>query len=358
MGKKETVLEAPGLDAAFEKELAELGLAGFFRQVIDREDMNVTVTSTGLPRLNKLLHAKLLGLVNGRRVEIFSKEPEVGKTSIALQIGAFWQSLGKRVAIVDIEDTITEDYLVELGYILHPDVKERESDEIQIYPPYLAKGFNEETGEVLSAEEIADRVGAISRVVDLVIIDSIAALAKRADLEKETGESTMGGIGKILYEHCRKNTHVRATSIWINQALPQIGVFSPAGIKYKTSGGNAIPFFASIRLELRLVEKLKGKDEDIYGVVIDVFSAKNKVSPPYKHVKLTYINGDGFSPAFDLFQAALEAKVIEKKGSWLVFKEQRYQGELNFYNLIKKDQAMLDELQLALDAANEKAAKE
>lgn len=243
----------------FEKELAEAGLAGFFRRVIDREDMNVECLSIGLPRLDKILHSSKMGLARGRRVEVYSKEPEVGKTSIALQFGVEWQKQKQKVAIVDIEDTITEDYLVELGYILDPNPK------TGMFPPYLAKGFDEETGEVLSAEEIADKVGSISRIVDLVIVDSIGALAKRADLEKETGDSTMGGIGKILFEHCRKNTHVRATSVWINQALPQIGVFSPAGIKYKTSGGNAIPFFASIRLELRLVEKLKRSgDRDLW----------------------------------------------------------------------------------------------
>lgn len=346
MAKK--VLEAPGLDAEFEAELAEAGLAGFFKKVLDREDMGVEVLSTGLPRFDKLLHAKKLGMPKARRVEVYSKDPEVGKTSIALQIGAHWQSLGQKVAIVDIEDTITEEYLLEMGYVLNPESKERESDEIQIYPPYLAKGFDEETGEVLSAEEIADKIGAISRIVDLVIIDSIAALAKRADLEKSADESTMGGIGKVLYEHCRKNTHVRATSIWINQALPQIGVFSPAGIKYKTSGGNAIPFFASIRLELRLVEKLKGKDDDIYGVVIDVFTAKNKVSPPYKHVKLTYLNGEGFSPTWDLFEAAMAAKVFEKKGSWINFGDQKWQGELNVYAAMKANEEFRNEVAGAL----------
>lgn len=326
----------------FAAELAEHGLAGFFQKVIDREDMNVEVSSTGLPRFDAALHSKKHGLAIGRRIEIYSKDPEVGKTSLALAIGLAWQQQGKKVAIVDIEDTITEEYLVELGYDLDP------APDSGKYPVYVAKGFNSETGEVLSAEEIADNVGKISRIVDLVIIDSLAALAKRADLEKEPGESTMGGVGKILYEHCRKNTHVRATSIWINQALPQIGVFSPAGIKYKTSGGNAIPFFASIRVELRLVEKLKGKDEEIYGVVIDAYTAKNKVSPPYKHVKLTYLNGEGFSTIWDTFQAALSVKVLEKSGSWIKFGENKWQGELNVYHALKSNPELLAQVQEAL----------
>jgi RecA/RadA recombinase len=190
MAKK--ALEAPGLGAEFADELAKAGLTGFFRKVLDREDMTVDTLTTGLPRLDKILHDKKLGLARGRRVEIYSRDPEeVGKTSLALQIGVHWQRLGQKVAIVDIEDTITEDYLVELGYVLEP------AEQSGMYPVYVAKGFDEETGEVLSAEEIADKVGAISRIVDLVIIDSIGSLAKRADLEKESGEATMGGIGKL-----------------------------------------------------------------------------------------------------------------------------------------------------------------
>lgn len=332
------------LDDEFQKDLAEAGLAGFFRKVLDREDMNVEVLTTGLPRLDQILHAKKLGLPRGRRIEIYSKDPEVGKTSVALQIGSHWQSLGQKVAIVDIEDTITEDYLVQLGYVLNPDKSSG------LFPVYVAKGFNEETGEVLTAEEIADKVGAISKIVDLVIIDSLAALAKRADLERDPNDAAQpGGVGKILYDHCRKNTHTRATSIWINQALPQIGVFSPAGIKYKTSGGNAIPFFASIRLELRLVEKLKRGDDDIYGVVIDVYTAKNKVSPPYKHVKLTYLNGEGFSNIFDLWTSAVEAKIIEKSGAWFSFKDDRLgQGELKSYEVVKNNPELQKKIQEAL----------
>lgn len=340
MAKK--VLEAPALDDAFAAELAEAGLGDFFRKVVDREDMNVDVLTTGLPRLDQALHAKKHGLARGRRMEVFSRDPEVGKTSLALQIGAHWQALGQKVAIVDIEDTITEDYLTELGYVVDP------TPESGLYPPYLAKGFNEETGEVLSAEEITDKVGTITKIVDLVIVDSLGSLAKRADLEKEPGDSTMGGIGKIMWEYCRKNAHVKATEIWINQALPQIGVFSPNGIKYKTSGGNAIPFFSSIRLELRLVEKLKAKDESIYGVVIDVFTMKNKVSPPYQHVKMTYLNGEGFSSTWDLFQAALDTKVFEKKGSWISFGDQKWQGELNVYGALKADPALKEAIAKAL----------
>ena len=343
MAKK--ALEAPGLGAEFANELAEAGLAGFFRKVLDREDMSVDTLTTGLPRLDKILHDKKLGLARGRRVEIYSRDPEVGKTSLALQIGVHWQKLGQKVAIVDIEDTITEDYLVELGYVLEP------AEQSGMYPVYLAKGFDEETGEVLSAEDIADKVGAISRIVDLVIIDSIGALAKRADLEKESGEATMGGIGKILWEHCRKNNSVRATSIWINQALPQIGVFSPNGIKYKTSGGNAIPFFASIRLELRLIEKLKAnKDSDPYGVAIDIYTAKNKISPPYKHIRLTYLDGEGFSPTWDLFEAAQTAGAIEKSGSWFSIKsgERLGQGEMKSYQALRDNKAFQDEVHMLM----------
>jgi recombination protein RecA len=350
MAKK--VLEAPGLDDAFATELAESGLSDFFIKVLDRDDMSVDVLTTGLPRLDKILHAKKLGLPKGRCIEVFSRDPEVGKTSLALQIGAHWQSLGQKVAIVDVEDTITADYLIELGYTLDP------APGSNVYPPYLAKGFNSDTGEVLSAEEITDSVGKISKIVDLVIIDSIGALAKRADLEKEPGDSTMGGIGKILWEYFRKNTHTKATAVWINQALPQIGVFSPNGIKYKTSGGNSIPFHSTIRMELRLVEKLKDKNDQVYGVVIDVHTMKNKVSPPLRNVKLTYLNGEGFSSAWDLFQSAIENKVIEKSGSWFSFAGERLgQGELNSYNLFRSNPELKERIAKALNTILEDESK-
>lgn len=344
MAKK--TLEVPGLGAQLEADLAEVGLAGIFQKIVDRPDMNVEVLTTGLPRLDSILHATKHGLPLERDVEIYSRDPEVGKTSLALQIGAHWQKLGKKVAIEDIEDTITADYLIELGYVLDP------PEGSNMYPPYLAKAFDPETGTVRSAEEITDNIGVISNIVDLVIIDSIGALAKRADLEKQPGDTTMGGVAKTLWEYVRKYGHTKATKIWINQALPQIGVFSPNGIKYKTSGGQALQFASSIKLELRLVEKLKGTDEEIYGVVVDVTTAKNKISPPYRHVKLTYLNGEGFSPIWDLFEAALAEKVIEKSGSWFSLDGERLgQGKLNAYEAVKSNEATVAKLKDALTAA-------
>lgn len=329
----------------FGAEVAQLGLSDFFMKVLDRDDMGVECVSTGLPRLDNILHSTKLGLVCGRDVEIFSKDPEVGKTSLALQIGMHWQQLGKKIAIVDIEDTITESYLLELKYQLDPDPKSG------IYPVYVAKGFNPDTGETLPAETILHNIGLISDHVDMVIIDSIGALAKRTDLEKEVGDSSApGGIAKAMWEFFRKKTHVKATRVWINQALPMIGVFSPAGIKYKTSGGNAAQFFDTLKLELRLVEKLKKGDEDPYGMVIDVFTAKNKVSPQYRHVKLTYLFGEAFSPKWDLFQMGITNKIIEKSGAWFSYDGERIgQGELNSYEVFKNNDEMFNKLKAQLE---------
>jgi len=336
-------IENPELDSHFEKELAENGLAGFFRKICDRVDMTVETLTTGLPRLDKNLHSAKPGCPLSRRVEIYSKDPEVGKTSIALQIGVMWQKLGKLVTIVDIEDTITEEYLEELGYIMNPTL------ESGIHPVYLAKGYDPETGETMNGEKIVNYVGLVSRICDLVIVDSMAALAKRVDLERDPSDPAQpGGIGKLMYDHVRKFTHVRATALWINQALPQIGGYSPQGVRYKTSGGNAMPFFATIRLELRLVEKIKGKNDEIIGVKIDVYTAKNKISAPYKHVLLSYINGRGFCPIWDVFETAKQSKIIEKSGSWLSFGNVKLQGDLEFYKLMCEDPDFLETIKTAM----------
>lgn len=349
MAKKST-LEVPGFEDAFAKDLAENGLGEVFKRAADRDDMTVEVLTTGLPRLDQILHATKLGLARGRHIEIFSKDPEVGKTSIALQIGSHWQKLGQRVVIEDIEDTLTNDYLEEVGFILKP------APDSGMFAPYLAKGFNSETGELYTAEEVLDNTAKIARISDLVIVDSLGALAKRADVEKETGDpSQMGGIGKLMHEYKRKVAHIRATVIWINQALPQIGVFSPAGIKYKTSGGNALPTLSTIRLELYLAAKLKDKNENTFGVLIDVHTFKNKVSPPYKHVKLTYIDGEGFSVAWDLLEAAKALKVIEKSGSWLQFGDLRLQGDMQFYQAMKADPELIKSIQAKVDEASHPA---
>jgi recombination protein RecA len=343
---KKTNLEVPGLGVEFEKALAEAGLAEIFQKIVDRPDMGIDVLSSGLPRLDAIIHAGKLGIPIGRDIEIYSRDPEVGKTSLALQIGSHWQKLGKKVAIVDVEDTITSDYLVELGYNIEGNA--------EMYPPYVAKAFDDQ-GTVRSAEEIIDNIGIISNLVDLVIVDSIGALAKQADLDKQPGDASMAGIAKTMWEYVRRYGHTKATKIWINQALPQIGVFSPAGIKYKTSGGQALQFASSVKLELRLVEKLKGPkpEEEVYGVVIDAHTAKNKISPPYRHVKLTYLNGEGFSPIWDLFEAALAAKIIQKSGSWFNFNEERLgQGMLNAYQLVKSNETIREKIQEALEAKN------
>lgn len=349
-GTKKAPSGKAGIDEQFAKELAEQGLSGFFLKILERDDMSVETLTTGLPRLDKALYTSKPGLPKGRRIEIFSKDPEVGKTSIALQIGVAWQKLGMIVVIVDVEDTITEEYLVVLGYVLDPE------PDSGMYPVRLMKAYDPDTGETMTAEAVCDLVGRVSKICDLTIVDSMAALAKKADLDRDVTNSSAqpGGIGKIMQDHCRRYAHTRATVIWINQALPQIGGYNPTGnIRYKTTGGNAIPFYSSIRLELRLDEKLKGKDDEIYGVKIEVYVFKNKISAPYRRVLLTYINGKGFCPIWDTFEAAKKEGIIEKKGSWLSFGEEKTQGDLEFYKSMCDTPDLLQAIQIALAGQTE-----
>lgn len=344
---KKAALSAVGLDAEFQAELAKSGIAGIFKKIPDRSDMSVECVSTGLPRLDKILHSEKLGWPRGRDIEIYSKVPEVGKTTLGLDILRSAQAQGLKTAIVDIENTITDEYLIEQRIILDPDVNP------DVYVPYLAKAYDPDTGTPLSAEDMLNAIGAISKIADLVLVDSMPGLAKKADLEKDANDPTApGGIGKLMFEHIRRNLKKKATVIWINQARVQIGGYNPTGnTRYKTAGGDAVPFFGSIRLELALVEKMKrtvGKEEDIYGVKVDVFTAKNKISPPYRHVLLTYLNGRGFDPIWDLFESAKKAEVIAKSGSWLSFGDFKAQGDQSFYQQMIADPAFASAIDEAL----------
>ena len=355
MGKK-AVLEAPGLDSQFAEELAKSGIAGIFKRIPDRSDMTVQCVSTGLPRLDRALHPVKLGWPIGRDIEIYSKDPEVGKTSLGLRILRTAQQLGLRTAIVDIENTITDEYLLELGIEL-----DSESNP-NIYVPYLAKGYDIDTGELYSGEQILNAVTEMNKHADMVLVDSVTGMAKKSDLEKDAEDPTSpGGVGKIIQEYIRRNLKKRSSVFWINQTRAAIGAWTPPGMapKRKTTGGDSIGFFASLRIELNLVKKLTQKingEDVVYGVKVEAHIAKNKIAPPYRKVLLTYLNGRGFDTIWDLFEMALQAGIIQKKGSWLSFGDAKAQGDLEFYGLMVKETDLTVAIQEKLDLLAQEAA--
>lgn len=353
--KATTTLQPLGLDSRLAEEMATLGLSEIVMKVGDRSDMNVECITSGLPRLDKAIHPTKLGIPVGRNVEIRSNQPEVGKTTLGLDIIKAWQKEGKSSAIVDVENTIDEAYILQQGIEIDPD------NDKGYYVPYVVKPYDSK-GNALSAEKLLEVIEKMSSIFDIVLVDSLPALAKTSDLEKDAGDpSQMGGIGKIMFDHCRRNLNMKATVIWLNQLRQKIGGYNPTGnIMYKPAGGDALQFFGTLQIELRLVEKLsKGteKDAEVYGVKVEAYIAKNKIAPPYRRVTLTYLNGEGFSTAWDMYEAAKAAGIVVKTGSWYKFGDIKLQGDLEFYNNIKKDPEVLNALQLALDAKAENDAK-
>jgi recombination protein RecA len=331
----------------FAAELASLGVTSLVKLADEMVDGNVTCISTGFPQLDLILHKTRKGLPIGRDVEIYSRDPEVGKTTLALQMMKNWQLLGKACVIVDVENTVTEEYLAdELGILTRPD-KARP----QICPVYIAGH-----GEMLAAEEVLDLTYKLSNSpkVDMVVIDSVAGLESKGTLEKDLDEAeAMGGIAKLLSRFCRKNKNKHASVVWINQTRQAgIGQYNPSGqTKYVTPGGRALPFFASIRLELSYLEKIKHPsiEGEFIGFKTKVYTAKNKVSSPFKQTVLTHIFGDGFSPIYDYIEFGLKSGVIAKSGGWFKLGEQKFQGQMNLYNALRSDPDLFHFLKVSID---------
>jgi recombination protein RecA len=322
MAKKE---EKVDLNQQLEQELAKFSFGDMLDLAENITDMSVECTPTGFPQLDVILHSQLKGLPHGRDIEIFSKEPEVGKTSLGLQILQQWQSLGKRTLIIDVERTITVEFLNQLGIVTNTED-----------PGIPAVRISRPT-DALTAEQVLDLVKDASKVFDLIVVDSIGAMDIKANLEKESEENNkIGAMALLLSNFLKKNVAKRATVIWVNQTRQIVGGYNPTGnVRYATMGGRALPFFGSIRLELSIVEKLKDANDEVYALKTKVYTFKNKVSPPYKQAMLTYVLGEGFSVYYDYFDMALKLGIIQKKGGWYQYGDVKIQGDLNFYQKMK-----------------------
>lgn len=349
MAKKKEVpvgtLEAASAGEALKRELSALpkDVLSIVKTADQLINLDVQCVPSGFPGLDKILRPIDGGIPLGRDLEIYSRLPETGKSSIALAILKSFQLQGLRTAYVDAECTLTEQYLNQLG-ILTRDGPERPG----IIPVLIVRSQE----EVIPAETILNAVRALSKMVDLVVVDSIAALEKEDNLAKDDGDpNQMGGIAKLLGESIRKNLAKRAAVIWLNQSRQTMGGMPGMGPQYVTPGGKAVGFFSSVRLELSQVERLKiGKDDDPYGIAVKVFTAKNKIAPQFKSVTLKYIFGDGFSSIDDYIQAGLKAGVIEKSGSWYSMQGERLgQGYLNTYKVFKDDPARFEQLKRLID---------
>jgi recombination protein RecA len=269
------------------------------------------------------------GLPKGRVVEIYGPESS-GKTTLALHVAAEAQKNGGVCAFIDAEHALDPVYAGKLGVDL---------DDLLVSQP--------DTGE--QALEIADTL-VRSGAVDVLIVDSVAALTPRAEIEGEMGDSLPGLQARLMSQALRKLTGSISKSncmvIFINQIRMKIGVMF--GSPETTSGGNALKFYASVRLDIRRIGALKDRDE-IVGNQTRVKVVKNKVAPPFRQVEFDIIYGEGISKTGELIDLGVKCEVIEKSGSWYSYGTERIgQGREKTRAFLKAHPAMADEIELEI----------
>jgi len=284
--------------------------------------MQQEVISTGSIALDSALG--IGGLPKGRIVEIYGPESS-GKTTIAIHVIAEAQKKGGMCAIIDAEHAFDSSYAQKLGVNV---------DSLLISQP--------DYGE--QALEIADRL-ILSGALDVVVIDSVAALVPKSELEGEMGDSKMGLHARLMSQALRKLTATIAKTnticIFINQLREKIGVMF--GNPETTTGGNALKFYASVRLDIRRTQQVKDGDEAI-GNHVKVKVVKNKVAPPFRAAEFDIIFGEGISKAGEIIDMGTELGIINKSGSWYSYNDDKLgQGRESVKQL------MLDNPELAAD---------
>jgi recombination protein RecA len=271
------------------------------------------------------------GLPKGRVVEIYGPESS-GKTTLALQVVAESQKLGGTAAFIDAEHALDPNYAEKLGVNV---------DELLVSQP--------DTGE--QALEITDML-VRSGAVDIVVIDSVAALTPKAEIEGEMGDSHMGLQARLMSQALRKLTgNIKRSNvmvIFINQIRMKIGVMF--GSPETTTGGNALKFYASVRLDIRRIGAIK-KGDEVVGNQTRVKVVKNKVAPPFKQAEFEILYGHGISRLGELIDLGVQHDIVNKAGSWYSYGDDRIgQGKDNAREFLKAHPEMADEIERKIRA--------
>lgn len=303
---------------------------GSIMKLGQREALNIEAISTGSISLDMALG--IGGLPQGRIIEIFGPESS-GKTTLTLSTIAQAQKLGKTCAFIDAEHALDPIYAEKLGVNVN---------ELLISQP--------DTGE--QGLEIADTLTR-SGAVDVIVVDSVAALVPKAELEGEMGDSHMGLQARLMSQALRKLTgsisKTNCMVIFINQIRQKIGVMF--GNPETTTGGNALKFYASVRLDIRRIGAIKEKD-DVIGSATRVKVVKNKVAPPFKQVEFEIMYGEGISKLGEIIDLGVKANIIEKAGSWFSYNSQRIgQGKENAKEYLRDNPKVAAELETKIRKA-------
>jgi recombination protein RecA len=269
------------------------------------------------------------GLPKGRVVEIFGPEAS-GKTTLALHVVAESQKRGGIAVFIDAEHALDVQYARKLGVKI---------DELLLSQP--------DTGE--QALEIADQL-VRSGGVDVIVIDSVAALVPKAEIEGEMGDAHMGLQARLMSQALRKLTATISKShtivIFVNQIRMKIGVMF--GNPETTTGGNALKFYSSVRLDVRRIASIK-QGQDVIGSRTKVRVVKNKVAPPFKEVEFDLIFGEGISREGDVLDLSVEKNIVEKSGTWYTYGGQRIgQGRENTKQFLKENSKILEQMEKEL----------
>ena len=288
---------------------------------LGQKDAGYTIPaiSTGAVSLDYALG--IGGVPRGRVIEIFGPESS-GKTTLALQVIAQAQKLGGMAAFVDAEHALDSQYAVKLGVDL---------ENLLVSQP--------DNGEqALEIVEVLVRSGA----VDVVVVDSVAALVPRAEIEGEMGEAQMGLQARLMSQALRKLTGIVSKSktslIFINQLREKIGVMF--GNPETTTGGRALKFYASVRIDIRRIGAIKDGDQ-VVGGRTRVKVVKNKVAPPFREAEFDVMYGEGISKEGDLLDLAVDRRIVEKSGTWFAFGGDRLgQGRENVKQFLKENPAI------------------
>ena len=316
--------KAKALQAALAQIEKQFGKGSIMRLGDGEVIEDIQVVSTGSLGLDIALGVG--GLPRGRVVEIYGPESS-GKTTLTLQVAAEMQKVGGVCAFIDAEHALDINYAQKLGVNLQ---------ELLISQP--------DTGE--QALEIVDAL-VRSGSVDLIIVDSVAALTPKAELEGEMGDSLPGLQARLMSQALRKLTGTIKKSntmvIFINQIRMKIGVMF--GSPETTTGGNALKFYASVRLDIRRIGSIK-RGEEVVGNETKVKVVKNKVSPPFKTAEFDILYGQGISREGEIIDLGVVAKVVEKSGAWYAYNGEKIgQGKDNCREFLKENPALAIEIE-------------